>query len=201
MKTEVGRPLVLSDYREHFVARGFDGGNQLEEQLIIANQIEELIGPACKFHLGESEDVNFVPCFHTLSNWYNLDSQGCSSNFMHPAIEHFCHSMLYTATDPIAKQFPDEFETEVPEHAVAVTITCVGSPFALIYSTDSSEWKIYHCLDEFWGNGYRISKSFSSTNYQDIYKTILELISQLRTNQYHKKKWDEARKKWAQKGM
>jgi len=58
---------------------------------------------------------------------------------MHPAIEHFCHSMFYTATDPIAKQFPDEFGTEVPEHAVAVAITCVGSPFALIYSTDSSE--------------------------------------------------------------
>jgi len=50
-------------------------------------------------------------------------------------------------------------------------------------------------------NGYRISKSFSSANYQDIYETILELISQLKTSQYHKKKWDEARKKWAQKGM
>ena len=61
MKTEVGRPLVFSEYKEHFVARGFDVGNQLEEQSIIANQIEELIGPACKFHLGESEDVSSVP--------------------------------------------------------------------------------------------------------------------------------------------
>jgi len=58
MKTEVGRPIVLSDYREYLVAREFDGGNQLEEQSIIAIQIEELIGPACKFHLGESEDVS-----------------------------------------------------------------------------------------------------------------------------------------------
>jgi len=61
MKTEVGRPLILNYYREHLVARGFDGGNQLEEQSIIADQIEELIGPACKFHLGESEDVSSMP--------------------------------------------------------------------------------------------------------------------------------------------
>jgi len=120
---------------------------------------------------------------------------------MHPAIERFCLLMFYAGTEPIAKQFPDSFRTEVPEHAVAVAITCVGSTLALIHLTDSSEWKIYHCLDEFRGNGYRITKSFSSANYQDIYETILELIGQLKTNQYHKKKWDEARKKWAQEGM
>ena len=45
---------------------------------------------------------------------------------MHPCIRNLCVNFYYgNFTEPLARQFPDDFKTMVPEHAVAVAITCV----------------------------------------------------------------------------
>lgn len=47
----------------------------------------------------------------------------------HPGIAALCIEFFYGSTNggkvPLAKLFPDDFSTTIPEHAVAVVMTCV----------------------------------------------------------------------------
>lgn len=58
-----------------------------------------------------------------------MDFQGKKSNFSHPCIEALCVNFFYGrhgGSPPLAKAFPEDFRTSVPEHAVVVAMVAVS---------------------------------------------------------------------------
>ena len=55
--------------------------------------------------------------------------QGKRGNFCHPCIRALCVEFFYGPAggkEPLAKLFPEDFSTSIPEHAVAAAMTCVS---------------------------------------------------------------------------
>lgn len=50
----------------------------------------------------------------------------------HPAIEALILDFYYEGTEGMAAIYPDEFDREVPNHAIALVTTCV-SLFLLLF--------------------------------------------------------------------
>lgn len=54
----------------------------------------------------------------------------------HPGIAALCIEFYYGSAggkEPLAKLFPDDFSTIVPEHAVAAIMTCVSIGLSFLY--------------------------------------------------------------------
>ena len=56
-----------------------------------------------------------------------LQNQGRTNNLTHPAVGELCRIFFYGASNKLGHEFPDEFESEVPDMAVALVITAVSS--------------------------------------------------------------------------
>ena len=59
MKT-MCRSLIAQYYSDDISPRGTNGENQFHAQSIVCDQIEDLLGPSCQFHLGKSENVSLL---------------------------------------------------------------------------------------------------------------------------------------------
>jgi Domain of unknown function (DUF6532) len=128
--------------------------------------------------------------------------QGKKTNLTHPCIGALCVQFYYGSAGgkyPLAKAFPEDFRTSIPEHAVAVAMTTVNTSVTLFAKTYNFI-QIYNCIDEY-RNGEHTPKTFSSENYHNAYETIIRIISMVNGSPYHKRKWDQARQQWAQQGM
>ncbi|KAF9522760.1 hypothetical protein CPB83DRAFT_899386 [Crepidotus variabilis] len=113
-----------------------------------------------------------------------VDRQGKHSNMMHPCIRQVCIDFFYKSEQgPLAHRLPKVFQGCVPEHAVAAVATC-----------------ICHALEEY-SFGKHFDKKFPSVSDRSIYEGILELIEMIKTNPYHKNKWDQCCQEWARDGM
>ncbi|KAF9533672.1 hypothetical protein CPB83DRAFT_890138 [Crepidotus variabilis] len=113
-----------------------------------------------------------------------VDDQGKHSNMMHPCIHQVCIDFFYKSEQsPLARRLPEVFQDCVLEHAVAAVATCVC-----------------HALEEY-SFGKHFNKEFPSSSDRSIYEGILESIAMIKTNPYHKDKWDQCCREWAQDGM
>jgi hypothetical protein len=121
----------------------------------------------------------------------------------HPGIAALCIEFYYGSgggREPLAKLFPDDFSTIVPEHAVAAIMTCVRSECLFSPLFLLKDFKIYNCINEY-SSGGRVKSSFSGDNYQHAYEGILHIISLVAGSHHHKQQWEQARRAWAARGM
>ncbi|CAA7259012.1 unnamed protein product [Cyclocybe aegerita] len=103
----LARHLVPRFYKEE-LNPDFSGGNQLEQQDIVATNVAELLGEESPYLLN------------------GKDEQGKSNNIAHPCIRELCIQHFYgNGQDSIAKTFEDQFKDAIPEHAIAVVMACV----------------------------------------------------------------------------
>ena len=145
-----------------------------------------------------------------MMNWwvfrYSYDpfltqDQGKRSNLMHECIAQMCINFYYGSAGGsvvLARRFPADFKHTVPEYAIAIVATCVSHSDILYFCL--TFLSIYHCIDEY-SFGYRKKFKFTGEEYNGPYQSILEVISNIRSNQYHKEKWDRTRRDWARRGM
>ena len=94
----------------------------------ISRNVDCLIGKASEFHYGPPDAL--VSILYYIANCSYLYFQGKKSNFAHPCIGALCVNFFYGSSGgspPLAKKFPEDFQASVPEHAVAVAMTCVSN--------------------------------------------------------------------------
>jgi len=61
--------------------------------------------------------------------------------------------------------------------------------------------KIQNCLDEYAVDGTSIvGLKFEGTKYEGLYQGMLDLIDEIKSDEYHGRKWRENCKRWAKKG-
>jgi hypothetical protein len=65
--------------------------------------------------------ISFLP--------FLLCLKGRCKNFAHPAIPAVIHEFFYTGKDCLAALYRQDFEHTVPDHAIALVVTCVSIPF------------------------------------------------------------------------
>jgi hypothetical protein len=120
---------------------------------------------------------------------------------MHECIAQVCINFYYGTAGGLAilaRHFLSDFKNSVPEYAVAIVATCVS--YFNIPSFYSTFLQVFNCIDEYW-QGYRQQRKFTGEGYRSTYESILEMITSIKGNQYHKEKWDRARRDWARRGM
>jgi hypothetical protein len=64
------------------------------------------------------------------SSPFNFWFKGKKTNLTHPGIAALCIDFYYGSAGgkvPLAKLFPNDFSTIIPEHAVVVAMTCVSN--------------------------------------------------------------------------
>ncbi|KAF8871277.1 hypothetical protein CPB84DRAFT_1855089 [Gymnopilus junonius] len=108
------------------------------------------------------------------------DREGCTNNLAHPCIRDLCIEFYYgLGKDSLARQHPEAFSTTIPEYAVAIAITCI----------------------EEYRPGYRVKRDFNGKGYQDVLDGVLEVIKEVKNDEYHNAKWEENLRRWAHDGM
>jgi hypothetical protein len=61
--------------------------------------------------------------------------------------------------------------------------------------------KIQNCLDEYAVDGTSTTGlPFEGTKYGAIYNAMLDLIDEIKSDEYHCRKWEENCKRWARRG-
>jgi hypothetical protein len=56
--------------------------------------------------------------------------KGKCKNIAHPAIPAVIHEFFYTDKDCLAALYRQDFERTVPDHVIALVITCVSTSFS-----------------------------------------------------------------------
>ncbi|KAJ3511641.1 hypothetical protein NLJ89_g3985 [Agrocybe chaxingu] len=164
---EMAAILVRQYYKDVLEPPEFESGNQLEEQQLIAQGIEKILGADSLYLRGGKDVLNRT------------------NNFAHPCIRELCIRFYYgRGEESVAYIFQQEFEESIPEHAVALVMTC-----------------IYNALEEYKEEGYLQPIPFQGEWYRRVFNTILDLIDVVKENIYHKNKWDANRASWARAGM
>ena len=109
-----------------------DHEGQLAHYQNISYNVTQLIGKASKFHYGPVD--SFVSYFYSKFQSFWLLDQGKKTNLTHPCIGALCVQFYYGSAGgkyPLAKAFPEDFRTSIPEHAVAVAMTTVNTSVTL----------------------------------------------------------------------
>jgi WD40 repeat protein len=198
MKT-MGRNIVQAKYSHAFDVDGFEGGNQLEEYTIIAEKVKRLLKGGA-FHFGGTDkNVRAWP----YPKDYELISslQGKTNNISHPCIAEFIIQFYYRGDNALAKFFPDDFKDAVPDHAVALVLTCVKYlQISSVFYAKKCDVQIQNCLEE-WEFGYKQGIKFSGDDYKSVQNAMLDLIDEVKGNSYHGAKYEANRRKWARVGM
>lgn len=125
--------------------------------------------------------------------------QGRTNNFAHKAIQKLCVGFYY-GPNSLAATYPAEFTKTVPEHAVALAMTCV-SIFHQSLQLSNTPSQIQNCLEEYEAFGYWRKLDFKGDTYRPVYESMLNLIGEVKDHEYHGRKWDDMRRRWAAEGM
>ena len=56
--------------------------------------------------------------------------KGKCKNVAHPAIPAVIHEFFYTERDSLAALYREDFERTVPDHVIALVMTCVSTSFS-----------------------------------------------------------------------
>ncbi|KAF7975803.1 hypothetical protein HWV62_8485 [Athelia sp. TMB] len=107
------------------------------------------------------------------------DQNGRTNNLTHPAIGEVCRIFFYGASNKLGHEFPDEFGSEVPDMAIALVITAIKC-----------------ALDE-WATGSLNKIKFEAEKYLEPYEKTVELIQQVKANEYHGAKFRNSQREWA----
>ncbi|KJA12907.1 hypothetical protein HYPSUDRAFT_210008 [Hypholoma sublateritium FD-334 SS-4] len=114
-----------------------------------------------------------------------LDENGKTQNVAHPAIKALIHKFFYSGTDCLAKLFPDDFAEAVPDHVIALTITC-----------------IHNCLEEYAQDGTgNAVVNWEGCSHRKVMASYIKLIKDLKQAEYHGVRYEERRVEWAEGGM
>lgn len=73
-------------------------------------------------------DFFFVPSISLSYLLFPL--KGKCKNLAHPAISTVIHDFFYTEKDCLAAHFRQDFERTIPDHAIALVLTCVSTCFS-----------------------------------------------------------------------
>ncbi|KAF7975622.1 hypothetical protein HWV62_9215 [Athelia sp. TMB] len=111
------------------------------------------------------------------------DQNGRTNNLTHPAVGELCRIFFYGASNKLGHEFPDEFESEVPDMAIALVITAIKC-----------------ALDE-WASGSLIKIKFEAEKYLEPYEKTVKLIQQVKGNEYHGTKFRNSQREWALSSM
>lgn len=98
----------------------------------------------------------------------------------------------------MARAFPDDFKKEIPNHAIALVATTVCHLLFLFIVLITFQMR--HCLQRY-ESGMYIDGKFEGVIQNSVYSRMLALISEVSSNQYHKAKHNNNRRKWARLGM
>ena len=122
--------------------------------------------------------------------------QGQTGNLAHLGIEDLSKTFFF-GSGKLADIFPEVFEKEVPERAVALVATAVRFDI-IVRSTLSNMVRQIKCCLRAYEKGYWDKKhDFSEEEYLDTYNGLLKLIEQLKLNATHWRKFCRSRRKWA----
>jgi hypothetical protein len=68
-----------------------------------------------------------------------LFSKGKCKNLAHPAIPAVIHEFFYTDKDCLAALYRQDFEHMVPDHVIALVMTCVSTSSSFSHQTTSND--------------------------------------------------------------
>lgn len=119
----MARSIVQAKYHDTITV-DFEGGNQLEEYSLIETQVKAILKNG--LFLRNGYDHNVSPILFDRLLLLILLLQNRTNNLSHPAIEELCVQFYYYDKNGLARIFPDDFKNEVPDHAVALAMTCVS---------------------------------------------------------------------------
>lgn len=157
--------VLLAKYGDLLSPPDFEGGNQEEVYRFARNAVHTSLKDGLFLRGG-------------------IDENGKCKNLAHPAIPKVIHDFFYTERDCLAVLFPEDFEQTVPDHAVALVLTC-----------------IQNCLEEYVDLGYRKAVSFDGETYRVVMNHHLHLIDMLKGHAYHGTRYETRCGLWARRGM
>jgi hypothetical protein len=80
---------------------------------------------------GEDENVRFFFCFSVCFLHFLLSLKGKCKNIAHPAIPAAIQAFFYSEKDCLADLYRQDFEHVVPDHVIALVMTCVSTSFPI----------------------------------------------------------------------
>jgi hypothetical protein len=99
--------------------------SQVTYQDNIAHNVLRLIGRESLFHYRPQDAL---VCLSLCRELLLIQIQGKKHNMEHPGIAAICIDFYYVSSPgPLAKLFPADFSTIIPEHAVVAVMTCVSN--------------------------------------------------------------------------
>lgn len=122
LKSEA-RNVVDESYNITLTLTEFDCGNQEEYYAITREKVAALLKDG-EFQR-DGKDINVRIISSVSHHWNATQHQGRTNNLAHPAIGKLIGKIFYSGPESLAKKFPEDFKNSVPEHAVALAITCV----------------------------------------------------------------------------
>ena len=120
---------------------------------------------------------------------FYLLAQGRTNHLGHDCIK-WCCTFFYKGDNALARYFPDNFKNAVPEHAIALVITCV-SYFIHFNHLLTPSSQIKNCLEQY-ASGHRksIQVTFNGNRYSSFFNYMMHIIKGLKKNCYHHEKWE-----------
>ena len=128
---------MLAKYGDLFNPPGFEGGNQQEVYDFTREAVHKSLKEGLFLRGGEDENVGFF-CFSFFFLHFLLRLKGKCKNLAHPAIPAVIHEFFYTDKDCLAALYSQDFERTVPDHVIALVITCVWISFTCQISANDS---------------------------------------------------------------
>ena len=107
----------------------FEGGNQEEVYDFAREAVHKSLKDGLFLRGGEDENVRFF-CFSISFLHFLLRLKGRCKNVAHPAISAVIHDFFYTDKDCLAALYRQDFEHMVPDHVIALVMTCVSTSFS-----------------------------------------------------------------------
>ncbi|KAF8812145.1 hypothetical protein BYT27DRAFT_7207910 [Phlegmacium glaucopus] len=111
------------------------------------------------------------------------DDAGRTNNLAHPCIRDICIKFFYTGKNALARTFPDDFRNSIPDHVIALVATTMR-----------------HCLQRY-ASGMFIESKFEGILQHSVHSRMLALIDLVKSDPYHRAKYDANRRQWAKLGM
>ncbi|KAH9172291.1 hypothetical protein EDB89DRAFT_2069955 [Lactarius sanguifluus] len=143
---------------------------------IVKSHFKAELNPSLTFGHNSSEQAQVISdaVRNTLQNSLflvgpELDENGRTENFAHPAAIELCKMFYYSGKDCLSVLFPKEFSI-LPIACLIMAFTC-----------------IVNCLDE-WESGYLVKVPFTGDAYGPRYSLIAGLADDVLGNAYHGKR-------------
>jgi uncharacterized protein DUF6532 len=121
---------LLAKYADLFSPPDFEGGNQHEVYNFVQEAVHKSLKDGLFLRGGEDENVSSYLSISISFLLLLLRLKGKCKNIAHPAIAAVIHEFFYTDKNCLAALYRQDFEHTVPDHAIALVMTCASTPFS-----------------------------------------------------------------------